>query len=183
MRKHREVLTLSSVPPAACSTIERRTLYLGDIVHVVLDEADRMLDIGFRPDIENSPQASQPAADSQPVVGHDQRRRPKLALRTCTSRSRSTCPRTRSRSKRSSITCRYRPRKAYLLLGCCSSVTGPAVHRLHLRLGARRPARRSPLSYRVISGVSAIHGELPPINLRPRDAGISQRADLGAGGH
>ncbi len=32
--------------------IERRTLYLGDIVHVVLDEADRMLDIGFRPDIE-----------------------------------------------------------------------------------------------------------------------------------
>jgi ATP-dependent RNA helicase DeaD len=32
--------------------IERRTLYLGEIVHVVLDEADRMLDIGFRPDIE-----------------------------------------------------------------------------------------------------------------------------------
>jgi len=32
--------------------MERRTLYLGDVVHVVLDEADRMLDIGFRPDIE-----------------------------------------------------------------------------------------------------------------------------------
>jgi ATP-dependent RNA helicase DeaD len=32
--------------------MERQTLYLGDIVHVVLDEADRMLDIGFRPDIE-----------------------------------------------------------------------------------------------------------------------------------
>jgi ATP-dependent RNA helicase DeaD len=32
--------------------IERRTLHLGDIYHVVLDEADRMLDIGFRPDIE-----------------------------------------------------------------------------------------------------------------------------------
>jgi ATP-dependent RNA helicase DeaD len=32
--------------------IERRTLYLGEIFHVVLDEADRMLDIGFRPDIE-----------------------------------------------------------------------------------------------------------------------------------
>ena len=32
--------------------IERGTLYLGDIFHVILDEADRMLDIGFRPDIE-----------------------------------------------------------------------------------------------------------------------------------
>ncbi len=32
--------------------IQRGTIYLGDIVHVVLDEADRMLDIGFRPDIE-----------------------------------------------------------------------------------------------------------------------------------
>ncbi|MEW4566359.1 DEAD/DEAH box helicase [Tautonia sp. JC769] len=32
--------------------IRRGSLYLGDVVHVVLDEADRMLDIGFRPDIE-----------------------------------------------------------------------------------------------------------------------------------
>lgn len=32
--------------------IARRTLKLGDIDMVVLDEADRMLDIGFRPDIE-----------------------------------------------------------------------------------------------------------------------------------
>ena len=32
--------------------IERRTLDLSQIYHVVLDEADRMLDIGFRPDIE-----------------------------------------------------------------------------------------------------------------------------------
>jgi ATP-dependent RNA helicase DeaD len=32
--------------------MERRTLHLEDIFHVVLDEADRMLDIGFRPDIE-----------------------------------------------------------------------------------------------------------------------------------
>ena len=39
-------------PGRVLDHIERRTLYLGDIVHVVLDEADRMLDIGFRPDIE-----------------------------------------------------------------------------------------------------------------------------------
>ena len=45
--------TSSSGRRAASSTIfERRSLYLGDIYHVVLDEADRMLDIGFRPDIE-----------------------------------------------------------------------------------------------------------------------------------
>jgi len=39
-------------PGRVLDHLERRTLYLGDILHVVLDEADRMLDIGFRPDIE-----------------------------------------------------------------------------------------------------------------------------------
>jgi ATP-dependent RNA helicase DeaD len=39
-------------PGRVIDHIERRTLHLGDIYHVVLDEADRMLDIGFRPDIE-----------------------------------------------------------------------------------------------------------------------------------
>jgi len=39
-------------PGRVLDHIERRTLFLGDIFHVVLDEADRMLDIGFRPDIE-----------------------------------------------------------------------------------------------------------------------------------
>jgi ATP-dependent RNA helicase DeaD len=39
-------------PGRVLDHIQRRTLFLGDIVHVVLDEADRMLDIGFRPDIE-----------------------------------------------------------------------------------------------------------------------------------
>ena len=42
----------SARPGRVLDHMERRTLYLGDIVHVVLDEADRMLDIGFRPDIE-----------------------------------------------------------------------------------------------------------------------------------
>lgn len=39
-------------PGRVLDHIQRRTLFLGDIYHVVLDEADRMLDIGFRPDIE-----------------------------------------------------------------------------------------------------------------------------------
>ena len=39
-------------PGRVLDHIQRRTLFLGDMVHVVLDEADRMLDIGFRPDIE-----------------------------------------------------------------------------------------------------------------------------------
>jgi ATP-dependent RNA helicase DeaD len=39
-------------PGRVLDHIQRRTLNLGDIYHVVLDEADRMLDIGFRPDIE-----------------------------------------------------------------------------------------------------------------------------------
>ncbi len=39
-------------PGRVLDHIQRHTLHLGDIVHAVLDEADRMLDIGFRPDIE-----------------------------------------------------------------------------------------------------------------------------------
>jgi ATP-dependent RNA helicase DeaD len=39
-------------PGRVLDHIQRGTLFLGDIFHVVLDEADRMLDIGFRPDIE-----------------------------------------------------------------------------------------------------------------------------------
>jgi ATP-dependent RNA helicase DeaD len=39
-------------PGRVIDHLERKTLYMGDIFHVVLDEADRMLDIGFRPDIE-----------------------------------------------------------------------------------------------------------------------------------
>jgi ATP-dependent RNA helicase DeaD len=39
-------------PGRVIDHLERKTLYMGDIFHLVLDEADRMLDIGFRPDIE-----------------------------------------------------------------------------------------------------------------------------------
>ncbi len=39
-------------PGRVLDHIDRKTLNLDDIFHVVLDEADRMLDIGFRPDIE-----------------------------------------------------------------------------------------------------------------------------------
>jgi len=49
---HRGVDIVVGTPGRVLDHIERRTLYLGDIFHVVLDEADRMLDIGFRPDIE-----------------------------------------------------------------------------------------------------------------------------------
>ncbi len=49
---HQGVDLVVGTPGRVLDHIQRKTLYLGDIVHVVLDEADRMLDIGFRPDIE-----------------------------------------------------------------------------------------------------------------------------------
>src|SRR4051812_9529049 len=49
---HHGVDIVVGTPGRVIDHIERRTLYLGEIFHVVLDEADRMLDIGFRPDIE-----------------------------------------------------------------------------------------------------------------------------------
>ena len=39
-------------PGRVLDLIGRQVLFLGDLLFVVLDEADRMLDIGFRPDIE-----------------------------------------------------------------------------------------------------------------------------------
>jgi ATP-dependent RNA helicase DeaD len=39
-------------PGRVIDHIQRGTLVLSNVMHVVLDEADRMLDIGFRPDIE-----------------------------------------------------------------------------------------------------------------------------------
>ena len=48
----RGVDIIVGTPGRVLDHIQRSTLFLGDIVHVVLDEADRMLDIGFRPDIE-----------------------------------------------------------------------------------------------------------------------------------
>jgi len=48
----RGVDIIVGTPGRVIDHLERKTLYMGDIFHVVLDEADRMLDIGFRPDIE-----------------------------------------------------------------------------------------------------------------------------------
>jgi ATP-dependent RNA helicase DeaD len=48
----RGVDIIVGTPGRVLDHMERKTLYLGEIFHVVLDEADRMLDIGFRPDIE-----------------------------------------------------------------------------------------------------------------------------------
>ncbi len=49
---HQGVNLVVGTPGRVLDHFQRRTIHLGDIVHVVLDEADRMLDIGFRPDIE-----------------------------------------------------------------------------------------------------------------------------------
>jgi ATP-dependent RNA helicase DeaD len=49
---HQGVDIVVGTPGRVLDHLQRRTLYLGEILHVVLDEADRMLDIGFRPDIE-----------------------------------------------------------------------------------------------------------------------------------
>src|SRR5690606_3561217 len=48
----RGAMIVVGTPGRVLDHIARRTLPLDDLWCVVLDEADRMLDIGFRPDIE-----------------------------------------------------------------------------------------------------------------------------------
>jgi len=50
LRRGMEVVV--GTPGRVLDHIARGTLVLGQLVYVILDEADRMLDIGFRPDIE-----------------------------------------------------------------------------------------------------------------------------------
>jgi ATP-dependent RNA helicase DeaD len=49
---HRGADVIIGTPGRVLDHLARGTLVLGDLTTVVLDEADRMLDIGFRPDIE-----------------------------------------------------------------------------------------------------------------------------------
>ncbi len=49
---HRGAEVVVGTPGRVMDHMSRGTLFLGDLRIVVLDEADRMLDIGFRPDIE-----------------------------------------------------------------------------------------------------------------------------------
>ena len=55
--------------------LRRGSLSLDHVRYVVLDEADRMLDIGFRPDIERILQRCPLAAADAAHVGHGARRR------------------------------------------------------------------------------------------------------------
>ena len=89
-------------PGRVLDHIERRTLYLGDIVHVVLDEADRMLDIGFRPDIERILRKLPSRARRCSCRPRSTRMSASWPSATCSSRSRSTCRKTSRRSTRSS---------------------------------------------------------------------------------
>ncbi len=49
---HRGAQVVVGTPGRVIDHLERKTLQVGQLRCVVLDEADRMLDIGFRPDIE-----------------------------------------------------------------------------------------------------------------------------------
>ncbi len=68
LRQGAEVVV--GTPGRVLDLIDRRALNLAAIEHVVLDEADRMLDIGFRPDIEEDPPPLPPIALNTAPVGH-----------------------------------------------------------------------------------------------------------------
>jgi superfamily II DNA/RNA helicase len=52
IRKARKAHLLVATPGRLLDLLDRRALSLADVRVVVLDEADRMLDMGFRPDVE-----------------------------------------------------------------------------------------------------------------------------------
>ena len=134
----------------------------GDIVHVVLDEADRMLDIGFRPDIERILRKLPDAAADDAALGDDQRRRPEagpaLHVRAA---SRSTCRATSPRSRRSSsTTSRSDAERKFDLLVHLLQRDRPrqCIVFTRTKRGADRLADRL---RGAIHGVAAIHGDLP----------------------
>ena len=58
-------------PGRVLDHLQRGTLTFDHVRYVVLDEADRMLDIGFRPDIERILRRCPAAPPDAAAVGHD----------------------------------------------------------------------------------------------------------------
>ena len=163
-------------PGRVLDHIERRTLYLGDIVHVVLDEADRMLDIGFRPDIERIlrklPEPRQTLLLSA-TINADVR---KLAQRYMFEPIEVNLSRDEpsvETIKQFCVTVEA-DRKFDLLVHLLEARPAAAVHRLHPDQARRRPAGRSAASDDPGRGR---HPRRPaPDHPRPRDAAGSAPA-------
>ena len=157
-------------PGRVLDHIERRTLYLGDIVHVVLDEADRMLDIGFRPDIERIlrklPTPRQTLLLSA-TINADVRKLAHRYMYQPIEVNLSQDEISVETIKQYYVSVSERA-EAGFALAVAQARPAQAVHRLHPHsAGADRLADRL---HRVVKGVSAIHGDLPQSHPRSRDA-------------
>ena len=171
-------------PGRVLDHIERQTLYLGDIFHVVLDEADRMLDIGFRPDIERIlrkvPNPHQTMLLSATISADDPQARPALHVRA--GRAEPVAGRAVGRDRSSSTTSRSNHDRKFDLLVHLLKRDQPrqCIVFTRTKRGADRLAERL---RRTVPGVADDPRRPAPDGPRPRHAGLPRRHDPGPGRH
>ena len=170
-------------PGRVLDHIERRTLYLGDIFHVVLDEADRMLDIGFRPDIERIlrkvPDPHQTLLLSATISDEIRTLARRYMFQPVEMNLSKDEPSVES-IKQYYVTVEH-DRKFDLLVHLLDrDKPRQCIVFTRTKRGADKLADR--LRGRV-AGVATIHGDLTQIGPQPRHAGLPRRDHPGAGRH